>query len=197
MKVNLIGMILNKTGHAYFDGIICDNNGAPMPAIESLHHMIMEHAKVANGGASDTVSISPELRPAAPQGSAAPTTAGHSKADKDSAWRKLAVAAFLVLDESEEVGDGTYIINGENAKDAAGELAEALDALGIDEPDDVDRAMAPVDVRETLAEAIGMLKAQQTKLAATRSMCEDADERKEWDAIDALCSKLDKLQELP
>lgn len=56
MKINLIGMILNNAGRRCFDGAIIDDNGKPMPAADSLHHMIMEYAKVVSGGTSDIVS---------------------------------------------------------------------------------------------------------------------------------------------
>lgn len=64
MKVNLIGMILNNAGRRCFDGAILDGDGKPLPAADSLHHMIMEYAKVINGGTSDVVATSREvLRP--------------------------------------------------------------------------------------------------------------------------------------
>jgi hypothetical protein len=56
MKINLIGMILNNAGRRCFDGAILDDNGKPMAAAGSLHHMILEYAKVANGGTSDIVT---------------------------------------------------------------------------------------------------------------------------------------------
>ena len=56
VKINLIGMILNNAGRECFDGALLDDNGNPMPAEESLHTMIMEYAKVINGGTSDVVS---------------------------------------------------------------------------------------------------------------------------------------------
>ncbi len=61
MKINLIGMILNNCGRRSFDGAILDDNGKPLPAADSLHHMIMEYAKVVNGGQSDTVTSSREV----------------------------------------------------------------------------------------------------------------------------------------
>lgn len=60
MKINLIGMILNNAGRRSFDGVILDDNGKPMPAADSLHHMIMEYANVVNGGTSDIVTSSRE-----------------------------------------------------------------------------------------------------------------------------------------
>ena len=64
MKINLIGMILNNAGRRCFDGALLDDDGRPMPAADSLHTLIMEYAKVVNGGASDVVTTSREvLRP--------------------------------------------------------------------------------------------------------------------------------------
>jgi hypothetical protein len=53
VKINLIGMILNNCGRRSFDGAILDDDGKLMPAADSLHQMIMEYAKVVNGGKSD------------------------------------------------------------------------------------------------------------------------------------------------
>lgn len=61
MKINLIGMILNNAGRAAFDGAVLDDNGKPMSAADSLHEMILEYAKVANGGTSDLVTASREV----------------------------------------------------------------------------------------------------------------------------------------
>lgn len=64
MKINLIGMILNNAGRRCFDGALLGDDGKPMPAADSLHTLIMEYAKVVNGGASDVVTTSREvLRP--------------------------------------------------------------------------------------------------------------------------------------
>jgi len=62
MKINLIGMILNNAGRRCFDGALLDDDGKPMPAADSLHALIMEYAKVANGGTSDVVTASREVR---------------------------------------------------------------------------------------------------------------------------------------
>jgi hypothetical protein len=67
MKINLIGMILNNCGRGCFDGSILDDNGKPMPAADSLHYMIMEYAKVFNGGTSDVVMTSREVLTAKPE----------------------------------------------------------------------------------------------------------------------------------
>jgi len=61
MKTNLIGMILNNCGRRVFEGAIIDANGDPMSAAVSLHNMIMEYAKVFNGGTSDVVVLSREV----------------------------------------------------------------------------------------------------------------------------------------
>lgn len=62
MKINLIGMILNNAGRKCFDGAILDDSGKPMPAADSLHHMILEYAKVINGGTSSIISTSREVQ---------------------------------------------------------------------------------------------------------------------------------------
>lgn len=50
-----------------FEGVrelLADDDGKPMPAADSLHTLIMEYAKVVNGGTSDVVTTSREvLRP--------------------------------------------------------------------------------------------------------------------------------------
>jgi hypothetical protein len=61
MKIDLIGMILNHTGRA-FDGAIIDDEGKELDAAHSLDYMIMEYAKVQNGGESSTVVVSKHLR---------------------------------------------------------------------------------------------------------------------------------------
>lgn len=61
MKINVIGMILNNAGRRSFDAAVLDDNGKPLPAADSLHAMIMEYAKVFNGGTSDLVSLSREV----------------------------------------------------------------------------------------------------------------------------------------
>lgn len=58
MKINLIGMILHNAGRHCFDGVILGDDGQPMSAADSLHHMIMEYAKVVNGGTSNVVATS-------------------------------------------------------------------------------------------------------------------------------------------
>ena len=61
MKVNLIGMILNNAGRRCFDGLVSDDNAKALPAADSLHTLIMEYAKVVNGGKSDLVVASREV----------------------------------------------------------------------------------------------------------------------------------------
>lgn len=57
MKIDLLGMILNNTRHGCFDGAIIDDNGKELDAAHSLDHLIMEYAKVKNGGTSGTVAV--------------------------------------------------------------------------------------------------------------------------------------------
>lgn len=61
MKTNLIGMILNNAGRRCFEGIVLDDGGQPLSAADSLHTMIMEYAKVFNGGSSNMVVTSREV----------------------------------------------------------------------------------------------------------------------------------------
>lgn len=61
MKVNLIGMILNNAGRQCFDGFVVDDDGKLLPAADSLHALIMEYAKVVNGGTSGMVVASSEM----------------------------------------------------------------------------------------------------------------------------------------
>lgn len=69
MKVNVIGMILNNAGRRCFEGAVLDDEGKPMSATDSLHTLIMEYAKVANGGTSTLATLSREvsLKPTAHQ----------------------------------------------------------------------------------------------------------------------------------
>jgi hypothetical protein len=64
MKIDLIGMILQHAGAGCFDGAIIDNGGRELDAVTSLDMMIMEYAKVRNGGQSDIVVVPPNLAPA-------------------------------------------------------------------------------------------------------------------------------------
>lgn len=63
MKIDLIGMILNNAGRRCFDGAIIDDDGKELDAAHSLDHMIMEYAKVRNGGESSTVVVSRYVTP--------------------------------------------------------------------------------------------------------------------------------------
>ncbi len=58
MKVDFIGMIFNLAGAHQFDRLVIDDDGREMSAHESLHALIMEYAKVANGGESSLVVVS-------------------------------------------------------------------------------------------------------------------------------------------
>lgn len=57
MKIDLLGMILNNTKRGLFDGVIVDDSGRELDAAHSLDHLIMEYAKVTNGGTSNTVAV--------------------------------------------------------------------------------------------------------------------------------------------
>lgn len=62
MKIDLIGMILNGSRRGYFDGAILDDNGKEFDALHSLDLMIMEYAKVRNGGESSVISLPKQFR---------------------------------------------------------------------------------------------------------------------------------------
>lgn len=57
MKVNLIGLILGHCGRSLFN-LTALKDGKELSAPDSLHTMIMEYAKLFNGGESDLVSLS-------------------------------------------------------------------------------------------------------------------------------------------
>lgn len=61
MKVDVIGMILNNRGRRCFDGAVLDDAGKPMSAADSLHFLMMEYAKVFNGGTSSLAVTSREV----------------------------------------------------------------------------------------------------------------------------------------
>lgn len=61
MKVDLIGMILSHAGRDCFDGFIIDDDGKELDAENSLDRMIVEYAKVRNGGTSDLVIVRPTI----------------------------------------------------------------------------------------------------------------------------------------
>lgn len=65
MKIDLIGMILNTAGRRHFDGLIVDDDGKELDAVHSLDLMIMEYARVRNGGTSSSVAIPNSLQNAA------------------------------------------------------------------------------------------------------------------------------------
>ena len=56
-------MILNNCGRRCFDGAIIGDDGKELDAAHSLDHMIMEYAKVRNGGDSSTVAVSKYVTP--------------------------------------------------------------------------------------------------------------------------------------
>lgn len=57
MKVDLIGMIFNTGAQRYFEGFVTDDDGKELNAHESLDILIMEYAKVKNGGTSELVVV--------------------------------------------------------------------------------------------------------------------------------------------
>lgn len=57
MKIDLIGMIFHLAGADEFDKLVIDDDGRHLNAHESLHALIMEYAKVANGGESTLVVV--------------------------------------------------------------------------------------------------------------------------------------------
>ncbi len=57
MKIDLLGMILNNVAPGTFNGVIIDEEGRELDAAHSLDHMIMEYARVKNGGSSTTVAV--------------------------------------------------------------------------------------------------------------------------------------------
>lgn len=61
MKINVIGMILNNAGRRCFEGALLDDAGEPMSAADSLHTLMVEYAKVVNGGTSNVVVASREV----------------------------------------------------------------------------------------------------------------------------------------
>ena len=61
MKINLIGMVLNNAGRKCFEGALIGDDGKPLSAADSLHILIMEYAKVINGGVSEIVTASREV----------------------------------------------------------------------------------------------------------------------------------------
>ena len=61
MQTNLIWMILNHAGRKCFESFVIDDSGKELGAVESLHELIMEHAKVANGGTSKFVAVPESL----------------------------------------------------------------------------------------------------------------------------------------
>lgn len=65
LKIDLIGMILNTSGRRHFDGLITDDSGKELDAVGSLDFMIMEYAKVRNGGESSSIAIPNSLTQAA------------------------------------------------------------------------------------------------------------------------------------
>lgn len=63
MKIDLIGMIINTSKRGAFNGIVLDDQGDEMDEVKSLDTLIMEYAKVRNGGQSDIVVVTKRLTP--------------------------------------------------------------------------------------------------------------------------------------
>lgn len=63
LKINLLDMILGHAGEEIFHGLIIDDDGKELDAVDSLDCLIMEYAKVRDGGHSDIVTITHNLRP--------------------------------------------------------------------------------------------------------------------------------------
>jgi hypothetical protein len=61
MKIDLIGMILNNTRKNAFNGALLDDHGDEMGEVQSLDTLIMEYAKVRNGGQSDVVVVTKKV----------------------------------------------------------------------------------------------------------------------------------------
>lgn len=74
MKVNVIEMILSNAGRSCFEGLLIDDAGNPMSAADSLHTLMVEYAKVVNGGTSNLAVSSREVSAAALNPSTAPGT---------------------------------------------------------------------------------------------------------------------------
>jgi len=61
MKINLIGMIIAHAGREPFEGIVIDDDGNELDAAHVLDTLILEYAKVRNGGSSDLVVVPASL----------------------------------------------------------------------------------------------------------------------------------------
>jgi hypothetical protein len=57
MKIDLIGMFLNSSRKNAFAGALLDDQGDEMDEVKSLDTLIIEYAKVRNGGQSDVVVV--------------------------------------------------------------------------------------------------------------------------------------------
>ena len=64
MKIDLIGFIFNTGSKRHFKGIISDGD-RELSEHEILDFMIMEYAKVKNGGVSDVIVVRKLLQTAA------------------------------------------------------------------------------------------------------------------------------------
>lgn len=64
MKINLINMILYHAGTAPFECVVIEDDGRELDAAAALDALIMEYAKVRNGGQSSMVELPARYRDA-------------------------------------------------------------------------------------------------------------------------------------
>lgn len=62
MKLHLTNMILSRAGEREFTQLIFDDEGEPLSPLHALDFLIMEYAKVRNGGESNIVVIPSEFK---------------------------------------------------------------------------------------------------------------------------------------
>ncbi len=79
MKIDLIGMILNNAGRRCFEGAMIDDVGNPLDAANSLDLLIMEYAKVRQGGESSAVVLSPYVKQSADAQASLPVTLAQAR----------------------------------------------------------------------------------------------------------------------
>jgi hypothetical protein len=61
MKINLINMVIQLSRRGAFDGLLVDDKGSSVDAVSALDELIMEYAKVRNGGESSLVVVPAEF----------------------------------------------------------------------------------------------------------------------------------------
>lgn len=57
MKIDFVGMILCHFPSGFFENLVKDDVGNLLTEEDAVHEMIMEYAKVANGGQSNYMSV--------------------------------------------------------------------------------------------------------------------------------------------